>query len=71
MRTGVGLRPGGPGRGKGSRRGQGELVPPGGTVGLILPIAHRRLNEPKRVTIADLTASYLSRPDTMAGQFAS
>ena len=34
----------------------GELVPPGGTVGLILLIAHLRLNKPERVTIAYLTA---------------
>ena len=29
-----------------------ELVPPDSTAGLVLPIAHLRLNEPERVTIA-------------------
>jgi len=39
----------------------GELFPPGGTVGLILLIAHLRLNEPERVTIAYL-AALISEP---------
>ena len=34
----------------------GELFPPGGTVGLILLIAHLRLGEPERVTIGYLAA---------------
>jgi hypothetical protein len=34
----------------------GELFPPGGTVSLILLIAHLRLDEPKRVAIAYSTA---------------
>jgi len=34
----------------------GELLPPGGTVGLIFLIAHLRLSEPERVAISYLAA---------------
>ncbi len=51
MRTRLGRRPGGPWQRQRSRSGR-ELFPPGGTVGLVLLIAHLRLSEPERVAIA-------------------
>lgn len=56
MRTRLGRRPGGPWQRQALSHSRGEPFPPGGTVSLILLIAHLRLDEPERVSIAYLAA---------------
>jgi hypothetical protein len=64
-RTRFGRVAGGPWQRQEPSQRQGELRPPGRSVGFVLFIAHPGLGEAERIAVADLAASYLARPGTI------